>query len=396
MKRFSFFSDLSLSAINAGFISVLVGYASTLVIVLQAATASGATPEMLQSWVWALGVGMGIGCIGLSIYYKQPIIIAWSTPGAALLITSLHGNTIEQAIGIFIFVGALTLLMGVTGLFDKLTKRIPLPLASAMLAGILLQFGFNIFTSLKTDPIMVGVMFISYIIAKRIMPRYAAIWVLVSGFICAYFFDLIQFEQVSWSMATPVWVWPEFDLGLLIGVGIPLFIVTTSSQTIPGVAVLRATGQKPLPVSTLLNWNGGINILFAPLGAFSLSFAAITAALCASEDSHPDPQKRYIAGVFNGVFNFIAGIFGAAVVGIFAAFPVAMVAALAGLALLGTISASLVSAFEDKSYREAALLTFLMTASGVSFFGIASAFWGIVVGLVALLANRTIKEEPNN
>lgn len=390
MKNHSFFSDISLSAASAGFIAVLVGYASTLVIVLQAATASGASPEMLESWVWALGVGMGLGCIGMSLYYKRPIIVAWSTPGAALLITSLSGNSIEQAIGIFIFVGLLTLLTGLSGWFDAITKRIPFPLASAMLAGILIQFGFNIFGSLKAQPLMVGIMFVTYLLARRIIPRYAVVAVLIAGFVSASSLDLIQFQHVTWSLATPVWVWPEFDLNLLIGVGLPLFIVTIASQTVPGIAILRSTSTGKLPVSSLMSWCGGLNILFAPFGAFALGYAAITAALCASEESHPDPNKRYVAGVFTGIFNIIAGVCGSAVVGIFAAFPAAMVAALAGLALLGTISASLVSAFEEVDYREAALLTFLVTASGVSFFNIASAFWGIVIGVLTLTVSRLI------
>ncbi|MCF2947713.1 benzoate/H(+) symporter BenE family transporter [Paraglaciecola aquimarina] len=389
MKSQSFLSDLSLSAVSAGFISVLVGYASTLVIVLQAATVSGASTEMLESWVWALGVGMGIGCIGLSLYYKRPIIVAWSTPGAALLITSLSGASIGQAIGIFVFVGVLTLIIGLSGWFDAITRRIPLPLASAMLAGILIQFGFNIFGSMQVQPLMVGIMFVTYLAAKRLLPRYAVVAVLIAGFVSAYYLDLIKLEHVAWSVATPVWVWPEFDINLLVGVGLPLFIVTITSQTLPGIAILRSTSPEKLPVSSLISWCGGLNILFAPFGAFALGYAAITAALCASEESHPDPKKRYIAGVSCGVFNILAGVCGSAVVGLFAAFPGAMVAALAGLALLGTISGSLVSAFQAPDYREAALLTFLVTASGVSFFDIASAFWGIVIGIIALAVSHT-------
>ncbi|WP_158970729.1 benzoate/H(+) symporter BenE family transporter [Paraglaciecola sp. L3A3] len=388
MKKQSFFSDLSFSAASAGFISVLVGYSSTLVLVLQAATASGASIDMLESWVWALGVGMGIGCIGLSLYYKRPIILAWSTPGAALLITGLSGNSIRQAIGIFVFVGILTVLTGISGWFDKLTRRIPLPLASAMLAGILIQFGFNIFGSMQAEPLMVGIMFATYLVAKRVVPRYAVVAVLIAGFISSSSLNLIKLDQVAWSLATPVWVWPEFDISLLIGVGLPLFIVTITSQTLPGIAILRSTSPEKLAVSTLISWCGGLNVLFAPFGAFALGYASITAALCASEESHPDINRRYISGVFTGVFNIIAGLCGATVVGLFAAFPVAMIAALAGLALLGTISNSIVAAFHEPNYREAAFLTFLVTASGVSFFGIASAFWGIVVGLIALAASN--------
>lgn len=381
-------SDLSLSAISAGFIAVLVGYASAWVIVYQAAIAAGASQEMIDSWIWALGISMGLGCLGLSWFYKRPIIIAWSTPGAALLASTLSGNSIGEAIGIFIFVGVLTLLTGLSGWFDALTKRIPLPLASAMLAGILVQFGLNIFTSLQTDPLIVGIMLLTLLVAKRWLPRYAILAVLLSGFVSAYYFNLVNLSEVRWGLSTPIWTWPDFNLSLLIGVGLPLFVVTMTSQNMPGIAILRATGHSQVPVSPILSWTGALNVLFAPFGAFTLNLAAITAAICASEEAHPDPSKRYIAGVFAGFFNILAGLCGATVVSLFAAFPAAMIAALAGLALLGTISASLHATFAQPDYRDAALITFLVTASGVSFFNIASAFWGIVIGLSVLAISR--------
>jgi benzoate membrane transport protein len=387
----SFASDLSFSAISAGFIAVLVGYASAWAIVYQAAIAAGASLEMIDSWIWALGVSMGLGCLGLSLYFKRPIIIAWSTPGAALLATSLDGNSIAEAIGIFVFVGLLTLLTGLSGWFDRLTKRIPLPLASAMLAGILVQFGLSIFTSMQTDPLMVGLMLFTYLLAKRWLARYAIVAVLIVGFVCAYGFDLINLQQVKWSLAIPIWIWPEFNLSLLIGIGLPLFVVTMTSQNVPGIAILRSTGHNQVPVSPILSWTGALNLLFAPVGAFTLNLAAITAAICASEEAHPDPDKRYVAGVFAGIFNIIAGICGAAVVSLFAAFPAAMISALAGLALLGIINTSLQATFEQPHYRDAALITFLVTASGVSFFNIASAFWGITIGLGTLAISRIAK-----
>jgi benzoate membrane transport protein len=336
---------------------------------------------------------MGLGCIGLSLYYKRPIIIAWSTPGAALLASSLNGNSISEAIGIFVFVGLLTLLTGLSGWFDTLTKHIPLPLASAMLAGILVQFGLSIFTSLQTEPLMVGIMLVSYFLAKRWLPRYAIVVVLITGFACAFTQDLIDLSSINWGLAQPIWVTPQFNFSLLIGVGLPLFIVTMTSQNLPGIAILRATGHTQVPVSPILSCTGAMNILFAPFGAFTLNLAAITAAICASEEAHPDPNKRYIAGVFTGVFNIIAGICGATVVSLFAAFPGAILAALAGLALLGIIGSSLQSAFADSNYNDAALITFLVTASGVSFFDIASAFWGIVTGLSTLAVSRVARKQ---
>ena len=382
MKIKSLISDLSLSAISAGFIAVLVGFASAMAIVFQAAQAAGASQEMIVSWVWALGWGMGIGCLVFSLYYKRPIIIVWSTPGAALLATSLTDISIQQAIGVFVFVALLILVTGLSGLFDTLTKRLPLPIAAAMLAGILLQFGLGIFTSLQASPILVGVMFGVFIIAKRLLPRYAIVLVLLSGLIVAYWQDSLLVEALNFTLATPVWVSPEFNLSQLIGIGIPLYIVTMTSQNIPGVAILKSSGYGAQPISPILSGTGIINVLLAPFGGFTFNLAAITAAICTSEEAHPNPDKRYIAGVSAGVFNILAGIGGATVVSLFAAFPKPLIAALAGLALLSTIGASLMAATEKAQYRDPAMVTFLVTASGVSFFDIASAFWGLTLGLL--------------
>ena len=384
----SLLSDLSLSAIIAGFIAVLVGFASAMAIVFQAAQAAGATQAMIESWVWALGWGMGLGCLLLSLYYKRPIIIVWSTPGAALLAISLTEISIEQAIGVFVFVALLILLTGLSGLFDTLTKRLPLPVASAMLAGILLQFGLGIFSSLKASPLLVGSMLVVFLIAKRWLPRYAIMLVLVAGISVAYLQGSLVTEALNFSMATPVWVSPEFTLSHLLGIGIPLYIVTMTSQNLPGVAILKSSGYAAQPISPILTGTGIINLVLAPFGGFTFNLAAITAAICTSEEAHPQADKRYVAGISAGVFNILAGIGGAAVVSLFAAFPQPLVAALAGLALISTIGASLMAATEKAQYREAAVITFLVTASGVSFLGIASAFWGLLAGLASHMLLR--------
>jgi benzoate membrane transport protein len=387
----SFMSDLSLSAISAGFIAVLVGFASAMAIVFQAAQAAGASQEMIESWVWALGWGMGIGCLAFSLYYKRPIIIVWSTPGAALLATSLTDISIEQAIGVFVFVAVLILITGLSGLFDTLTKRLPLPIAAAMLAGILVQFGLGIFTALQASPLLVAVMFSVFILAKRWLPRYAIMLVLCSGLTLAYWQDSLLIEVLNFAFATPMWVMPEFTLSHLIGIGIPLYIVTMTSQNIPGVAILKSSGYSAQPISPLLSGTGIINLILAPFGGFTFNLAAITAAICTSEEAHPDPNKRYIAGVSAGVFNILAGIGGATVVSLFAAFPKPLIAALAGLALLSTIGASLMTTTEKPQYRDPAIVTFLVTASSVSFFDIASAFWGLVLGLLTHFVLRQYK-----
>lgn len=379
------YKDISISAVVAGFIAVLVGFASSVAIVFQAAQAAGATADIIASWILALGLAMGFTCLGLSWYYKAPIKMAWSTPGAALLATSLQGSTIEEAVGVFLFTAILTIIIGISGWFEKLTRRIPLPLASAMLAGILFQFGLSIFTSLQQQFLLVGMMCISYLLAKRIMPRYTILVVLLVGVLFSLTQGLLQFEQIDLQLTKPVWIWPQWSFSALIGIGIPLLVVTMASQNIPGVAVLRASGYQT-PISPLISWSGIATLLLAPLGAFTINLAAITAAICTGPEAHPDPKKRYIAGMAAGVCYLLIGITGATVVALFTAFPAEMVATLAGLALLATIGANLATATADTEYREAAVVTLLVTASGVSFLGIASAFWGIIAGMIVLAA----------
>ncbi|MBB3062158.1 benzoate/H(+) symporter BenE family transporter [Microbulbifer rhizosphaerae] len=376
-------SDIGLSAISAGFVAVLVGFASSVAIVFQAAQAAGATEEMMVSWIGALGLGMGLTCIAFSWYYKAPVITAWSTPGAALLATSLVGIPMAEAVGAFLFSALLTLLLGLSGSFEKLMSKVPMPIASAMLAGILVQFGLSVFTSMQTQPALVGIMLACYLAGRRWLPRYAIILVLAAGFGASWLLGLIHFEQLHWTLGKPVWVSPEFRWSTLIGVGLPLFIVTMTSQNIPGVATLQASGYGDVPISPVISGTGLTSLLLTPFGGFAFNLAAITAAICTGPEAHPDPAKRYTAGIAAGVFYLLAGLCGASVVALFSAFPEALVASLAGLALIGTIGASLSVATGDEHSREAALITFLITASGISFWGIGAAFWGLAGGMLA-------------
>lgn len=378
---------LSISHITAGFIAVLVGYTSAIAIIFQAATAAGGTPEQISSWLWALGLGMGATSIGLSIYYRQPILIAWSTPGAALLATSLHGYSMNEAIGIFMASSLLIFVCGVSGVFNKLMKHIPQPLAAAMLGGVLLQFGLGIFSQLADQLLLVGCMLISFLIARRLLPRYAVPLSLIVGIGVAITQSRIDISHVSLALTSPVWITPAFNWQGIIGVGLPLFIVTMASQNVPGFAVLRTHGYDT-HVSPLLSWTGLTGMVMAPFGGFAYNLAAITAAICMGEEAGSEKNQRYWATVWAGIFYFLTGLFGATLVALFHAFPTALVMAIAGLALLGTIGNSLATGLEDERSREAALLTFLMTASGISLWGIGSAFWGIVLGLAVYHTQR--------
>ena len=376
--------DFSISAVIAGFVTVLVGFTGAGVIVFQAAQSLGATPAEIGSWIWALGWGMGLTSIGLSLRYRVPIVTAWSTPGAAMLITTTADVTMPEAIGAFLISAALITIVGFTGWFERLIKHLPLSLAAAMLAGVLLQFGLNVFLAMQSQFIMVFAMFGLYLLMRRTQPRYAIIAALVLGVLIAGSQGLLQGEAVRLQWAAPVFTSPRFSLSALMGMALPLFIVTMASQNVPGVAVIRAFGYT-VPSSPLIGWTGVATLLLAPFGAFAINLAAITAAISMGREAHEDPDKRYIAAVAVGVFYIAIGLFGATVGSIFAALPPELVLAIAGLALLGTIGNGLVTALAAEKEREPALITFLVTASGITILGIGSAFWGLVIGVLALV-----------
>lgn len=369
----------SLSHLSAGFIAVLVGYTSSAAIIFQAAAAAGASQAETGSWMWALGLGMGLTCIGFSLRYREPVLTAWSTPGAALLVTALAGVPMSEAIGVFLFSSALILLCGLTGWFDKIMRLVPAGLAAAMLGGVLLKFGLDLFASAQTRPLLVSAMLATYLALRRRLPRYVIPLSLLTGLLVAGGDGLLRFDDFEWQLARPVLMMPEFSLTSLLGVGIPLFMVTMASQNVPGIAVLRAHGYHT-PASPLVGWTGLTGLLLAPFGGFAFNLAAISAAVCMGKEVDPDPKQRYKAAVWAGVFYLLMGLFGATVVGLFAALPGELVMAIAGLALLGTIGNSLTVALADERERDAALLTFMITASGLALFGIGSAFWGLVIG----------------
>jgi benzoate membrane transport protein len=376
--------DFSVSAVIAGFVTVLVGFTSSAVIVFQAAQSLNASPAEIASWMWALGLGMGLTCILLSLKYRVPVVTAWSTPGAAMLITTAAGVSMPEAIGAFIISAGLITLCGFTGWFERMIDRIPLSIASGMLAGVLLRFGLDVFVAMQTRFVMVFAMFCIYLIGRRTVPRYAVVMSLVLGILIAGAQGLLQLDTVGLQLAQPILTLPQFSMSALVGVALPLFVVTMASQNVPGVAVLRASGYS-VPISPLIGWTGVATLILAPLGAFALNLAAITAAICMGREAHENPSQRYVAAIAAGVFYIIIGLFGATVSAVFAAFPQELVLAIAGLALLGTIGNGLLTALSHEKEREPALITFLVTASGVTLFGIGSAFWGLIAGALALV-----------
>lgn len=384
-----FLKDLSLSAFTAGFVAVLVGFTSSVAIVFQAALAFGATPELVTSWMWALGLGMGLCSAIPSLVLKKPVMVAWSTPGAAVLATAglAGGFSMGEAVGAFLVCGALVVLFGVTGWFERVMNRIPMAIASALLAGVLARFGLQAFAAAQTALALVLLMLGCYLVFKRLAPRYAVVATLAAAIVYAAARGQMAWSRVSFEFAVPVFTAPQFSWSAAISLALPLFIVTMASQNLPGVAAIKAAGYD-MPVSKIITLSGLAMLVLAPFGAFALCLSAITAAICMGREAHEDPARRYTAAVCCGAMYVLIGIFGAAITGLLTAFPKELVVAIAGLALLGTIGGGLATALADERHREAALITFLVTLSGVAIAGIGSAFWGVVAGAAALFVQQ--------
>ena len=389
MRAMQFFKDLSLSAFVAGFVAVLVGFTSSVAIVFQAAQSFGATPAQITSWIWALGLGMGLCSLVPSLLLRKPVMVAWSTPGAAVLATAGAAGSFSmgEAVGAFMVCSALVILVGATRALERVADRIPMEIASALLAGVLARFGIQAFAAAQTALPLVLLMVGTYLVARRMAARYAVVVTLVVGILW-----VLITGQMAWSMepvrlAMPVFVAPQWSVSAIVSLAIPLFVVTMASQNLPGMAVIRASGYE-LPVSRLITMTGWASLVLAPFGAFALNFSAITAAICMGPEAHEDRSKRYTAAASCGAIYIVIGLFGALVTGLLTSFPKELVVAIAGIALLSTIGNGLASALRDERHREPALITFLVTLSGITLMDIGSAFWGVVAGSFALFVQQ--------
>ena len=389
MRAMQFFKDLSLSAFVAGFVAVLVGFTSSVAIVFQAAQSFGATPAQITSWIWALGLGMGLCSLVPSLLLRKPVMVAWSTPGAAVLSTAGAAGSFSmgEAVGAFMVCSLLVILVGATRALERVADRIPMEIASALLAGVLARFGIQAFAAAQTALPLVLLMVGAYLVARRMAARYAVVVTLVVGILW-----VLITGQMAWSMepvrlAMPVFVAPQWSVSAIVSLAIPLFVVTMASQNLPGMAVIRASGYE-LPVSRLITMTGWASLVLAPFGAFALNFSAITAAICMGPEAHEDRSKRYTAAASCGAIYIVIGLFGALVTGLLTSFPKELVVAIAGIALLSTIGNGLASALRDERHREPALITFLVTLSGITLMDIGSAFWGVVAGSLALFVQQ--------
>lgn len=380
-----------ISASVAGLLAVIIGFASSVALIYQTVINLGGDASLASSWILTLGLSMGFTSIALSFYYRVPILVAWSTPGAALLIANTQHFNVNEAIAGFMFSALLIFLCGITGWFEKLMNRLPFQLASAMLGGILVNFGVDVFNQMNHEPLLVIAMFFTYLIGRQLFPKFTMLLVLVISISLAWHLNLITFRTLSWQLSEFRYISPEFNISAILGVGVPLFLVTMAAQNLPGIAVLKAHNYKA-PVSSILSVTGFVNMLAAPFGGYAINLAAITAAICMTEDVDKNPDKRYWAAISGGGFYILMAISAGYLMKVFALLPNALIYSLAGIALFTTINGSIKQALSEDKMSEAAIITFLVTASNLTLWDISSVLWGLIAGTITLLVQRLLKK----
>ncbi|MGF0481792.1 benzoate/H(+) symporter BenE [Acinetobacter baumannii] len=375
-------NDWSISATVAGFLAVLISYSGPLIIFFQAAQRAHVSTDMMVSWIWGISIGAAVSGIYLSIKYKTPVITAWSAPGTALLVTLFPNISLNEAVAAYITSAIVIFLIGITGYFDKLLKWIPQDVAAGMMAGILFQFGISLFTASDSMPLIIFSMLIVFLIAKRLMPRYTMIWVLAAGVLLSLILGKMNPVDVNFNLAIPQWISPEWTWNSTLNLAVPLILVSLTGQFLPGMAIMKLSGYDT-PAKPIITATSIASLAVACVGGITIVLASITAALCMGKDAHELKEKRYIAGIANGIFYILGGLFAGSIVMLFSLLPKELVAALAGLALLGAIATNISVAMKNDGQRDAALITFLASASGMHFLGLSSVFWGICIGVIA-------------
>ncbi|KXJ60444.1 MAG: benzoate transporter [Alteromonas sp. Nap_26] len=379
MKQWKF------SHISAGLTAVTVGYSSAIVIVIDLARRAGATDEMVVSWLLVLGLGMGFTCIVFSWLTKMPVVTAWSTPGAAFLLTTVDAYTLPEVIGAFVLCALFSLITAQSRALLAQISRIPVAISSALLAGILLPICLAIFSDVNNSPILVASFIALYLVGSRLFPRYLMLVLLILSVAISIY--LQQDIDISFTLPVPIWTTPVFSLSATIGLAFPLFLITTLSQNLPGIAIHHAHDYQP-DHKPILSGIACVQALLAPFGGFTFNLAAITAALCMGEQADSDKSQRYKAAIAAGLAYLLMGLLASLVVALFVSMPAVIVHLLAGLALLATLQGAIVRAMEVEHHRAPALLTMLCTASGFSLFSMTSAVWGLAIGLLLLLVQR--------
>ncbi|WP_193788194.1 benzoate/H(+) symporter BenE family transporter [Marinobacterium aestuarii] len=378
----SLLRDLSVPAVVAGLVAVLVSYSGPLAIFFQAAQSAEISPEMMTSWVWAISIGAAISGIGLSLWLRVPVVTAWSAPGTALLVSLFPQLSINEAVGAYITAALVIFVIGITGLFDRVIRLIPRSVAAAMMAGILFDFGLGAFQALESIAPVAIAMLVAYVVLKRLSRSYYLVLLFGVGVLLSLSMLDADLSRLEWRLASPQFIAPIWTWHASLSLALPLVIVSLTGQFLPGFAVLKTSGYL-VPTRPIISVSSLVSIPMAFFGGITTVVAAITASLCTGPDAHENPDKRYVAGVANGAFYLLGGCFAGTIVLFFSIFPAQMIAILAGLALLGAIGSSLSAAMEQKDQLDAALITFMTTASGISVLGIGAAFWGVVLGCLA-------------
>lgn len=377
------------ASFSAAAVATVVGFGGTVALIVQAGQAMGASPGQIISMVTALCLGIGLPGAVLSWRLKMPVVLAWSTPGAALLAASTLGLGWSTAVGAFVIAGLMMVLTGLVPALGRLAERIPAAVASAMLAGVLLPFCLKLFLVFPTDLMLAAGLLLVFLVMRRLAPAWSLPAVLVVAFAVLTVRGQVALPEGTGLFGALSPVMPAFDWKAAVSLALPLYLVTLASQNLPGLVVLRAAGYAP-PAGKLIFWGGLTSTLLAPFGAHGVNLAAITAAICTEPDAHPDPARRWTVGVIYGLFYLVVALFAAPLAGLFIAMPTGALAAITGLALIAPLTGSLGAMMSEVKNREAAVLTFAATASGVALFGVGSAFWGLAVGFLALAARRWI------
>lgn len=379
--------------LSAGFLVVLVSYAGPMLIYLQAAHAMGVSEADFSSWVFATSLAAGVTSIVLSIWSRAPVVTAWSAPGCVLLISLGAGLPFAEVVGAYIVAALAILGLGVTGLFDRLVAAIPQAVADGMMAGILFGFAVHAFGGIGEAPGIVAILVGAYFAFGAVVPRYTMLLLLVVGLGLSWSVYGVNPDSIGIAFAEPSITWPAFSLSATLGLALPLVITTVTGQFLPGFTILKANGYD-VPARPILVVSSLASLVSALFGGMTNALAAITLALCAGPDGHPDPRRRWLAGVAAGVFFCLGGIFAGSIGRLMALLPAQIIGLLAGLALLGAILKSLGDMLAANEGTQAGLVTFAITTTGVSIWGIGSAFWGVVAGVAAVAITRTAGRLP--
>lgn len=377
--------DVSVTAIVAGFLSALINFAGPFLIVLEATRAAGLDDAQTASWVWALSIGNGICSITLSLFTRIPVIVAWSTPGAALLIASLGGFSFAEAVGAFLVASVAAAVVGYTGLFGWLLSKVPGPVLQALLAGILLPFVVTAAGAFASAPLIAGCIVVTFFLGKRFFDRFAVLAALTAGLAATWATGSFREVVPSLTLGGPVFTMPVFTPAALISIALPLFIVTMASQNAPGMALLHSEGYRPSD-RLLVGVISTVSAALAPFGAHGINLGAITAAVALGPEAHSDRSKRYVSGLSGGLTYLLVGSFGGVLVAGFQAIPTETVSVVAAVALLGAALTALTGAMSGTTRTSlAAIITLAVTMSGVVILGVGSAFWGLVAGAAVYL-----------